>query len=342
MDNLNTESIHNSTPSGEDLSRRDILKWGAAAGAAWLLSGKTPLKAAESGKSAIGSSSTESGQPVVWVFQSKDKVALMTAALKVIMSEGGFGKPGQNPKSLALKVNAAWAQGPEIGANTNPELVKTLLAGARERGISEIIIPENSCDNPRDSFPRSGILEVARSNNARMLNLKESKNNWIERVTPNCEALKKAMVARQFFDADTFINFPVAKHHGGTRLSIALKNWMGAVENRQFWHGNNLANCVADAALVFRPSWTLIDATITMMDSGPRGKGRLRQPNILILSRDQVAADAYAASLFRGDVKAGFMFANPAWEEVNYLNIVKRRELGVVDPAAMQIHFAQV
>ncbi len=43
----------------------------------------------------------------------------------------------------------------------------------------------------------------------------------------------------------------------------------------------------------------MIDATRIMLTKGPQGPGELAHPNEIILSTDTVAADAYAATLFK-------------------------------------------
>jgi uncharacterized protein (DUF362 family) len=101
-------------------------------------------------------------------------------------------------------------------------------------------------------------------------------------------------------EADLLINVPIAKHHSVTRLTLGAKNLMGTVENRNMMH-ENLTLRIADLASLIRPELTVIDAVRILMYNGPTGGSLLdvKQTDMIIASRDMVAADSYAATLFR-------------------------------------------
>ena len=122
---------------------------------------------------------------------------------------------------------------------------------------------------------------------------------------------------------------PVAKHHSAAGLTIAMKNWMGAVKDRGFWHKNDLHQCIADISMLIKPRWTIVDATRTMMDSGPQGPGKeLKTPNMIIISKDQVAADAYAAKT---------LFPENMASKAKYIRLAGEMGAGVADVAKMKI-----
>lgn len=309
------------------INRRDFLRRALLSGGALLaLPGvsRTGWAAADAEAAATAGPRAE-----VWVFHGPDRRKLMAKALATIDANGGFGR---NVKRMAVKVNAAWARTPEVGANTNPELLDAFLAGARAAGVSELVLPENPCARAEETFARSGLLAAARQNQATLYNLQTAKKAYTQQTLPHAKKLQKAMVAKDFLEADAVVNLPVAKHHGGATLSMAMKNWMGAVEDRGFWHRNDLHQCIADFSGFIKPVWTLVDATRCMMDSGPQGPARqVKTPNLLILSRDPVAADAYAATLF---------LDSPL--KVGYLKLAGEQGLGVVDVALMKIHAVEV
>ncbi len=265
----------------------------------------------------------------VWVFHGTNNSSLMQACLKVIAANGGF---GTSARSLAIKVNAAWARTPEEGANTHPDLVLGLVKGAREFGITSVDVPEHPCNRAEQSFTRSGILDAVKEGGGKMIDMKSSRELFSEVSIPKGQSLTSAKVSKHFLEADAIVNMPVAKHHRGATLTMAMKNWMGAVEDRGFWHRNDLHQCIADFSTFMKPTWTIIDATRIMMDRGPQGPAQtLKTPNLLILSKDQIAADAYAATLFH---------SNP--RKVKYLALAEKMGLGVVDRAGMNIHSIEV
>ncbi len=278
-----------------------------------------------------GESATDATQ--VWVFHGPDKTRLMNACLNTIDENGGLGVNGTSVKKLTLKVNAAWARPPRFAANTNPELVDAFLKGCRKRGVKELVLPENSCDRAQESFAQSGILAAAKENHARMIDLRGERNAFASQAIPKGKNLKKADVAREALDTDALVNLPVVKHHGASRMTAALKNWMGSVYDRGVWHRNNLQQCIADFSTFVRPQWSILDATNIMMDRGPKGPSRnMNKLDMLILSRDPVAADAYAATLM---FKRG-----PA--EVLYLGIAQRMGVGVADIDKLSVEKIEV
>lgn len=121
---------------------------------------------------------------------------------------------------------------------------------------------------------------------------------------------------------------PVAKHHAATKLTICMKNWMGSVRDRGYWHRNDLHQCIADFSTFMHPNWSIVDATRTMMSRGPQGPTRdLKHPELLVVCPDQVAADSVAAALFHD---------NP--QTVRYLKIAHEMGIGTVDHKNMNIH----
>jgi uncharacterized protein (DUF362 family) len=297
------------------LSRRDFVKTGLAGGAGLIL-GKYKLFADEI-------------KPDVWVFHGSDKTKLINSCLEVINKNGGLGK---NVKTLALKVNAAWARTPEQGATTHPDLIDAFLKGCKTLGIKNIVLPEHSCHRAKQTFNMSGILKVAKANRASMIDLGSKKKYFIDVNLPEARILKKARVARQFLESDVVINMPVAKHHHGATLTIAMKNWLGAVEDRGFFHRNNLHQCIADLCTLIKPAWTIIDATRIMLDRGPQGPTKnMKYPDLLILSRDQVAADVYTSTLF---------VDNPL--KVEYIKIAGEMHIGQNDLSKITVHKIEV
>jgi uncharacterized protein (DUF362 family) len=301
----------------ETETRRNFVKMGAAGATFAIAASSYSAKAADSGKTDV------------WVLHGADNRKLMQKAMNIIQENGWF---GPNVKSVALKVNAAWARTPEEGANTHPDLVDVFIEGAKKGGVKKVVVPEHPCNNAKISFKRSGIESVVKAHKCKMIDLKTHQDDFREVEIPEGRTLKRVDVAGEFLDADAVVNMPVAKHHKGTTLSMGMKNWMGAVKDRRWWHRNDLHQCIADFSTFMKPAWTIIDATRCMMDSGPQGPAdELKVPNLLILSKDQVAADAYASSLFHDTPHA-----------VKYLTYAEEMGTGTVDFSRMNIHKIEV
>ncbi|NCC52505.1 MAG: DUF362 domain-containing protein [Spartobacteria bacterium] len=303
------------TQSRAAIHRRDFLKSGLLATAVMAMDPWTILAEGEGDAPKVD----------VWFIKGPNRKKQMLKALEIIHANGGF---GSHVDTLTLKVNAAWARTPEQAANTHPDLVDVFLKGCRDVGIQNVVVPENPCNSPRQSFPRSGIEQVVKKNDAKMIDLKSKKDAFVSRRIPHGKNLQDVQVGREFIETDALVNMPIAKHHGGATLSMAMKNWMGAVEDRGFWHRNNLHQCIADFSSFIRPDWTLLDATRIMLDQGPAGPSKnMRTPELLILSRDQVAVDVCACRLF-----------NTSIDGVKYLQIARSMGLGTTDLEAVNLH----
>ncbi len=295
-----------------NLSRRNFVKTGSVC--------SVLLATAPSISHAVPKPKTE-----VWVFQGSENHALMEKCMETIFANGGF---GPNAKTVALKVNAAWERTPEQAANTHPELVDVFLEKAIASGMT-VVMPEFPCHRAEKSFPVSGLQAVADQYGVKMIDLRSNTQSFVEVDIPEGKTLKREKVAREFLDADAVVNMPIAKHHGGGKLTICMKNWMGAVEGRKFWHVKGLHQCIADFSSFMKPTWAIVDATSCMTSKGPQGPSDdMIYPQQVILSKDQVAADTVAARLFHDNPLA----------VVNYLAIARDMNIGETDTANMNIH----
>lgn len=218
--------------------------------------------------------------------------------LSVGMEKWGGWRSIIKPESrVVVKPNAAWASRPHEGGNTDPLLVEQCVAACLATGAARVVVPEKSCSPARKSFSMSGIADAVRRAGGKMYCPDKAK--YFRKVAiPNGISLKEAEVVADVLDCDCLINMPVAKQHGGSILTLSMKNWMGSVSNRSFWHRNNLHQCIADFSTRIRPTLIIMDATRILITNGPRGPGKLAYPNQIIFGSDPVAVDAYSATLF--------------------------------------------
>jgi len=213
-----------------------------------------------------------------------------------IAKMGGWKSFLKKDGKVVLKVNAAWASLPEQGGNTSPALVEECIRHCRAAGAGEVLLPEKTCSPFKESFKRSGIAEAAARAGGKLYS--PEKRHFRNVEIRQGVSLKQAEVVGDVLDADCLINMPVAKSHGGATLTISMKNWMGSVNDRGYWHRNNLHQCIADFSTFIKPKLIVVDATRIMLTNGPQGPGKMAYPNQLIFGTDPVAVDAYAATLF--------------------------------------------
>ncbi|NLG34408.1 MAG: DUF362 domain-containing protein [Lentisphaerae bacterium] len=263
--------------------RRDFLKTAAAAAAALAFSPHRLFAAASPPAARL------------FVVQGTDVPRMLEAGIQALGGWHAFIRPGQK---LTLKPNVGWASTPEQGANTNPEVVEACIRSGLAAGAATVVLPENPCSAADKSFAMSGIGAVARRTGARLYE-PQAGRDFQDVVLPKAKILKRAAVVKDVLETDCLINMPVPKSHGGGIMTAGMKNWMGSVQDRGFWHRNGLHQCIADFSTFIRPALVIVDATRIMVTNGPRGPGRMETPNQLVFGTDPVAVDAYVATLFR-------------------------------------------
>lgn len=240
----------------------------------------------------------------VWIVRGNDPARMLAKGIAEVGGWGQWIKPGA---TVALKPNAAWASTPEQGGNTDPRLVDACLRAVKEAGAKRINMPENPCSPADRAFSMSGIGDVAKSAGANLY-APQKAGHFREVAFPDARVLKGAEVAVDVLDCDCLINMPVAKNHGSTRLTAAMKNWMGSVQDRGHWHRTDLHQCIADFNGFLKPTINVVDATRIMLTKGPRGPGQMAYPNEVVIGFDAVAVDAYLATLFQYEpMEIGFI-----------------------------------
>jgi len=232
----------------------------------------------------------------VVVVHGKDIPKMLEAGIAKLGGWEAFIKPGMK---VTIKPNVAWNSTPEQGGNTHPDLVRACVLAAEAKGAAAINIPENTCHPEKATFKASGVEAALKGTKARLY--RPAKADYQKVEIPAGKIVKSANVPRDILACDCLINMPVAKNHSGATLTLSLKNWMGSVSNedRRGWHRDGLHQCIADFSTFIKPKLVIIDATRIMLTKGPQGPGELAHPDELILSTDPVAADAYAATLFK-------------------------------------------
>jgi uncharacterized protein (DUF362 family) len=236
-----------------------------------------------------------------------------------IQELGGMGAFVQKGQKVLVKPNIGWDVTPELAANTNPLLVKRIIEHCFKAGAKEVYVFDHTCDNWVNCYKTSGIEKAAKSTGAKVVP-GNSESYYHEIAIPGGVKLKSAKVHELLLETDVFINVPVLKDHDSTRMTCCLKNMMGVIWDRQYWHANNLNQCIADYALFEKkPVLNVVDCYNVMVKHGPQGvsKEDLVQMKSQIIASDWVAADAAAAK----------MLGVPT-ERIEYISIAHKMGLG--------------
>jgi uncharacterized protein (DUF362 family) len=246
-----------------------------------------------------------------------------------IQAMGGMGTFVSKGQKVLVKPNIGWDVVPDKGANTNPALVKRVIEHCLRAGAKEVYVFDNTCDNWVKCYKNSGIEQAVKDAGAKMV--PGGSESYYQEVTiPNGKQLTKTKVHELVLSSDVFINVPILKHHSSARMTGALKNMMGVVWDRSYWHRNNLNQCIADYALFAKkPALNIMDAYNVMMRNGPRGVsvGDLSNMKSLMISTDWVAIDAAGARM---------MGKEPS--SIEHIALAAAMGAGNMDLSSMNIH----
>ncbi|MDR2455800.1 MAG: DUF362 domain-containing protein [Deltaproteobacteria bacterium] len=217
---------------------------------------------------------------------------------KAMAALGGLGRFVSKGHKVLIKPNMGWAVPPEAAANTSPELVTAIIKNALALGASKVSVFDNTCDNWRGAYSRSGLEDAAKAAGAEVAPANEE--GYFQKVTVNgAEILKTVSLHELYLEADVIINVPVLKHHGGARMTAALKNLMGAVWDRYALHRGGLDQAIPEMHIYKPPTLNIVEARRVMLSGGPRGHGdsRYLSAQMLLASTDPVAVDAASARI---------------------------------------------
>ncbi|MFH0779082.1 MAG: DUF362 domain-containing protein, partial [Candidatus Eisenbacteria bacterium] len=237
------------------MDRREFLKAAGAGVAAGLIGGlRLPT-----------GTGAEVQHPAFAVVSGPSVEKNLLSGLKTL---GGMSKFVSKGDVVLVKPNIGWDRTPEQAANTNPDLVFSVVKSCYKAGAKKVKVFDYTCNDPRRCYVRSGIADAAKKAGAEVSFIDERK---FKQVDMGGAVLKKWPVYADALECDKIINVPIAKHHGGARLTMSLKNWMGVIGDPRGRLHQDFSQSLADLARFFRPALTILDATRILTANGPQG-----------------------------------------------------------------------
>ena len=236
-----------------------------------------------------------------------------------------FVKPNQ---TVVIKPNIGWAVEPERAANTNPELVKQVVKHCYDAGAKKVYVFDHTCNEWTKCYTLSGIEKYAKEAGAEMVPGNDEK--YYHPVTiEKGVSLKEAKVHELILESDVIINIPVLKHHGGAKMSLAMKNLMGVVWDRGYWHKNDLQQCIADFATYCKPDLNIVDGYRVLMQKGPRGVSvdDVAEMKYQMISTDMVAVDTASVKVF----------GKATLDEVSHIGLAEKLGVGTTKLETLNI-----
>jgi uncharacterized protein (DUF362 family) len=215
---------------------------------------------------------------------------------EAIQRLGGMGRFVSKGDIVWVKPNIGWNRPAELAANTNPDVVGTLVRLCLEAGAKEVKVGDNPCNDPKQTYRTSGIAAAVEKAGGRVVFLDDKR---FRDVKLDGRRLKTWPLYSEILESDLVINVPIAKHHGLSRVSLAMKNYMGIVGGRRnAWH-QDLPSCLTDVTAFMKPRLCVLDAVRVLTAHGPQGgnPADVQRRDTVAASTDIIALDAFGAEL---------------------------------------------
>lgn len=293
--------------SVDGLERRDFLrKAGYMAGSVLLGGTLAALAGCDREGAPVVRTPAESTSPVPSPVTAGADLAVATGpgpgemARRAVDGLGGMGRFVKTGDLVVVKPNASFMDGPDAATSTNPEVVAQVVSMCREAGAGRVVVMDHCLRGSAEAcLSGNGIGAAVKQAGGELLVYGAGdRGGGVDAAVPSGVALRTVNLYPEFIDADVVITVPRAKHHGSAGLTLGMKNLIGAMTSMSGIHNRGLHQGIADLASLIRPSLSVIDASVILLDNGPGGPGPTHAANTVIASGDIVAADAYACSLF--------------------------------------------
>ena len=261
-----------------------------------------------------------------------DRVPATRAAVDLLGGMGRFVKTGQK---VVIKPNMSFAGGPEDATDTNPEVVRELVAMCREAGAERVRVLDHTLR--REERCIEGVQKACEVHGDDIVQAVSRSRFFKETPIPEGRQMTETDVMREVLEADVLIAAPVAKSHSGAGVSLSMKGMMGLVYNRGVMHSRyDLHESIVDLASLLKPALVVVDGSRVLSTNGPGGPGRVLKTDTIIASADMVAADAQAVAMFEWYGRK----LQP--RNVKHIRIAHERGLGRMDVENLRLKQVQV
>jgi uncharacterized protein (DUF362 family) len=199
---------------------------------------------------------------------------------------------------VVVKPNIGWDRDPEQAADTNPEVVAEVVRMCLECGAKKVKVFDRPCNTASRCYENSGIKKAAEEAGAEVSFVVDV--GFSKMKFPQGEALKEWYMYKPAIEADVFINVPIAKNHGLSKLTLGMKNLMGIMGGDRGKIHWKIDDNLADLANFVRPELTILDAYRILVRNGPQGGSLkdVKETKTIIAGKDIATVDAYGTTLF--------------------------------------------
>ena len=229
------------------------------------------------------------------IVKGPDRKDTITKAFKAIGGIETFIKKGDR---VLLKVNAAFATPPILSATANPELITCCIELCYKAGAEVVRVTDNPINDPAACFRLSGIAAASETAGGELV---LPRNDFFKPTSVKGGRLivNWPLLYEPINGMTKLIGISPVKDHQRSGASMSMKNWYGLLGGQRNIFHQEIHDTIKELAMMVRPTLVILDGTTTMMTNGPTGGAMsdLKDTNTMIISTDQVAADAFGCTL---------------------------------------------
>ena len=320
-------------PPGPEATRRAFLRPALKAGAAiaatgglaaWLWDRHPPgTLGLRPAAAALPDFSVRDAGGKMAIVTGADRVRMLRRALEALGCIERFIKRGDR---VIVKVNAAFAAPSVLCATTHPDVAAELVRLCLGAGAAKVLVTDNPINDPESCFALSGIAaSVGAAGGALVL---PRAADFADGSLPGGRLIRDwPMLLGPFRGVTKLIGAAPVKHHARAGASMTIKNWYGLLGGRRNQFHQDINGIVVELAQLVRPTFVVLDGTMSMLTNGPTGGSLsdLKPTHTLVVSTDPVAADAFGATLL-----------GRSFHDLPYLSRAAQLGCGTTDFGALQ------
>jgi uncharacterized protein (DUF362 family) len=302
------QSSDDKAKSSSDLNRRDFIKrlgfasaLAVAAGGLGLAlydpKGPAPYEGqkALTGLGNYALKTLTPGQGKMAIVRGLNRKVMVEQGVKALGGMEVFIKKGDR---VLIKVNAAFATPPSLGATTNPETLAAVAGLCFKAGAAQVLVTDNPINNPDSCFEISGLANAARTTGARLI--PPHAGLFAPVSLPGGRLIENwPVMAGVFPGVNKVLVISPVKDHQRAGASMTLKNFYGFLGGRRNIFHQDINGIITELSQLLKPTLCVLDGTVSMMTNGPTGGSLsdLKETGTLVVSTDPVAADAVGVEL---------------------------------------------
>ena len=224
------------------------------------------------------------------------------ATIRAVDELGGMQKFVPRGARVGLLINSSFDK---PGTYAKPQIALAVLSMCIDAGAKEFVSLEGA---PLSYWERASLTK----DQLDLVASVKPPGETIAVAVKGGTRLQEIDLVKDFLECDVLINVPIFKDHDGVRLTGTLKNIMGVTSSSTNRHFHNvslipiggyykdplhLAECIAEANLVRKPTLCIADGTEFITTNGPSGPGKMSRPQVVVAGTDRVAMDSFGATL---------------------------------------------